>query len=290
MIVDARGARLALSYAPAGDTAVVALHGASDGTREHLLLRHLHALLPGLGIGVATFDRRGDGESTGSPSVGNFELQAEDAIAVVRSLGVSRVCLWGYSQGAWVAPIVAQMLPETAFLVLVSSAAVTPARQMNFGVAEQLRREGYPPAVVERAVELRERFAAWAGGADDARLADEFAASAAEPWWSLVYLPDELPDAAARTAWHLEMSFNPLLVYARIHVPTLLFYGGDDIWVPVDESLANWASLAIPGIKSVVIPDAGHDMVTPAGEVSAEYERALRSFVRSLSRARRPQA
>ena len=36
------GAGLAASYSPAGDTAVVALHGASEGTREFFLYRHLH--------------------------------------------------------------------------------------------------------------------------------------------------------------------------------------------------------------------------------------------------------
>ena len=34
-----------------------------------------------------------------------------------------------------------------------------------------------------------------------------------------MYLPAELPDAADRTAWHEEMSFDPLPIYARIRVP-----------------------------------------------------------------------
>ena len=155
---------------------------------------------------------------------------------------MSRIGLWGFSQGAWVAPA-RRSLTETSFLVLVSSAAVTPARQIIFGVGEQLRRAGYPASVVSRVVSLRERFTAWAGGAADAQLADDLAASAREPWWPLIYLPAELPNAADRAAWHEEMSFDPLPIYARIRVPTLIVFGGDDIWVPVDESLANWASL-----------------------------------------------
>ena len=211
--------------------------------------------------------------------MGNFELQAEDAICVAQTLGVSRIGLWGFSQGAWVAPIAAESLPETCFLVLISSAAVSPARQMNFGVAELLRRAGYPASVIDIAVSLRERFGTWAGGAHDAHLAHDLAACARAPWWTLVYLPAELPDETDRTAWHDEMSFDPLPIYGRIRVPTLLVYGADDIWVPVDESLANWASLDVPGIKSVVIPDAGHDMTTPTGELWAEYERALRGWI-----------
>src|SRR5262249_23748458 len=56
------GATLAASYSPAGDTAVVALHGASEGTRKGVLYEHLHRVLPPRGIGVVTFDRRGEGE------------------------------------------------------------------------------------------------------------------------------------------------------------------------------------------------------------------------------------
>src|SRR5438105_7000232 len=93
---------LAVSYSPAGGTALVALHGAGDGTRDSSpLYRHLHETLPPRGIGVATFDRRGDGESEGEPTRGRFEAQAADALAVAAVLGAKCVGLWGYSQGAW---------------------------------------------------------------------------------------------------------------------------------------------------------------------------------------------
>ena len=159
---------------------------------------------------------------------------------------------------------------------------------MNFGVAEQLRRAGYPASVIEIAGSLRERFARWAGGAADAHLADDLAASAREPWWTLAYLPAELPDQADRTAWHKEMSFDPLPIYGRIRVPTLIVYGGDDIWAPVAESLANWASLDISGIKSVMIPNARHNMSTPTEDLSTDYERTLGDWITDQADPGRP--
>jgi len=87
----------------------VALHGAASGVRDHLLYRHLHAVLPDVGVGVVTFDRRGEGESTGEASRGNFPLQARDALAVVEGIGVPVTGLWGFSQGGWVAPMAATM-------------------------------------------------------------------------------------------------------------------------------------------------------------------------------------
>src|SRR5262245_34445381 len=89
---------LAVSYSPAGPTALVALHAARDGTRDSSpLYRHLHETLPPRGIGVATFDRRGDGESEGEPTRGRFEAQARDALAVAAALETDRVGLWGFS-------------------------------------------------------------------------------------------------------------------------------------------------------------------------------------------------
>jgi hypothetical protein len=54
------GVTLAASYTPAGDTAIVALHSAGEGTRgDSVFYGHLHEVLPPAGVGVVTFDRRG---------------------------------------------------------------------------------------------------------------------------------------------------------------------------------------------------------------------------------------
>src|SRR5437660_10449839 len=115
---------LAASYSPAGSTAIVALHGAGEGTRDSPVYRHLHELLPPAGIGVVTFDRRGEGESTGDATRGRFELQVEDALAVMDGIDATRVGLWGFSQGGWIAPLAAVTSDEVAFLVLVASTGV----------------------------------------------------------------------------------------------------------------------------------------------------------------------
>jgi uncharacterized protein len=124
--IERGDATLAASYSPAGETAIVALHAAGEGTRAGLLYEHLHEVLPPAGIGVVTFDRRGEGESTGDATRGRFRLQAEDALAVADAVDVERAGLWGYSQGGWVAPIAAVMSKRVAFLVLVASSASRP--------------------------------------------------------------------------------------------------------------------------------------------------------------------
>lgn len=44
--IERGDATLAASYSPAGETAIVALHGAGEGTREGLPYEHLHEVLP----------------------------------------------------------------------------------------------------------------------------------------------------------------------------------------------------------------------------------------------------
>jgi pimeloyl-ACP methyl ester carboxylesterase len=134
---------LAASYSPAGDAAIVALHGARGGTREAPLYNHLHTLLLPAGIGVVTFDRRGEGESTGDSTRGRFALQAEDALAVIDAIGAQQVGLCGYSQCGWIGPLAATASDEVAFLVLIASTGVTPSEQMMYAVERQLRLAGY---------------------------------------------------------------------------------------------------------------------------------------------------
>jgi len=269
---------LAASYSPAGSTAIVALHGASTGTRTHRLFQHLHAVLPPAGIGVATFDRRGEGESSGQPSVGDFELQARDALAVAEALGVSRIGLWGFSQGGWVAPLAATLSDRIRFLVLVASTGVSPAEQMRYATAEQMRRAGHPPEAVRRAVELRLACEAWMRAPDGAvgeRLVAELEAARHEPWWDLAFLQTELPDAATRRAWLAEMDFDPAPIFGRVSVPTLLFYGAKDEWSPVDASVEAWHRARGADAEVVVVPGAAHDLSLPDGSLPVAYGERL---------------
>src|SRR4051794_9381331 len=281
--IESNGATLVGSYTPAGATAIVALHGAAEGERGWYLYRHLHDVLPPAGIGVLTFDRRGDGESTGDPSRGRFAVQADDALAFARELEVERVGLWGISQGGWVAPLAATRSPRVAFLVLLASTGVTPAEQMRYAVAEQIRRAGFDSDAVARAVDLRARAEAWIRGESVDGLENALAGAAREPWWPHVFLPDSLPppeeSEAARRALAEEMFFDPEAIFGQVSVPTLLFYGDDDSWTPVDPSIAAWQRARGDAVDVVILEGTGHEPVRPDGTISPEYERTLVEWI-----------
>ncbi len=283
--VEHAGGTLVGSYSPAGTTAIVAVHGAAQGERDWYLYRHLHELLPPRGIGVVTFDRRGEGESNGEPSRGRFQVQADDAVAVAQALELERVGLWGFSQGGWVAPLAAAQSELIAFLVLLASTGVTPAEQMRYAVAEQLRRDGFGADVVAQALELRAQTETWIRGHDIDGLDANLAAAAHEPWWRLAFLPESLPAEAETEAVRRELAeellFDPEPVFAQVSVPTLLFYGDDDSWTPVEPSINAWRRARGDEIEIVVLAETGHEPTHPDGTIEPEYERKLVEWLRA---------
>jgi len=274
--IERDGFSLAASYSPAGPTALIALQGAGEGTRDSPSLRHLHELLPPAGIGVVTFDRRGEGESTGDATRGRFELQVEDALAILDALDAEHVGLWGYSQGGWIVPLAAVASDAVAFLVLLASPGVTPSEQMMYAVERQLRLAGYGDEVVERALDLRRRFEAWVHRPEpDEELAAALWAGVDEPWWGQAWLPPTLFDEESRRLWIEEMDFDPRPVFAQVRVPTLLFYGAEDSWTPVEPSVGSWRAARGDEVEIVVVPGAEHDLRLPDGSFTPEYERTL---------------
>lgn len=283
--IEHDGVALAASYSPAGDTAMVALHGAGEGTRDGLLYDHLHRLLPPLGIGVLTFDRRGEGGSTGDASRGRFEVQVADALAVLDAIDIERVGLWGYSQGGWIAPLAASRSDRVAFLVLVASTGVTPSEQMRYATAAQLRLAGHGEDVVSRALDLRTRFEDWVHGRGRERgeaLTADLLAALDEDWFGALYLPPTLLDEEGCALWIEEMDFDPRPSFAEVRVPTISFYGEADSWSPVLPSVEAWHEARGDEVAIVVIPDAEHDLTLPDGTISAEYERRLSAWLATL--------
>ena len=283
--IEGDGFTLAASYSPAGPTALVALHGAGEGTRESPLLGHLHEVLPPHGIGVVTFDRRGEGESTGDATRGRFDLQADDALAVLRAIGAERGGLFGYSQGGWIAPLAAARSDDVAFLVLVASIGVTPSEQMMVAVERQLRLAGYGDDVVDRALHLRRRFEHWIHAVapePDEQLAGDLLAAVDEPWAGQLWLPPSLLDQEGVRLWIEEMDYDPRPTFEQVRVPTLSFYGELDSWAPVEASVTAWRDARGDGVELVVIPGAEHDLTLPDGTFAPEYDRRLVEWLTAL--------
>ena len=259
------------------------MHGAGNGTRDFMLYRHLHEVLPQAGIGVVSFDRRGEGESTGDVSRGRFQLQVDDALAVREAIDVPRVGMWGFSQGGWIAPLAASQSDRVAFVVGVASTGVTPSAQMMYATAAQLRLAGYGDDVVERALDLRRRFedSVHDRPVDEKALRGDLMAALDEDWFRHLWLPPTTLDDEGKLLWIEEMDFDPEPIFAGVRVPALLFLGARDSWSPVPESVEAWRR-AKADAEVVVIPGAEHDMTLEDGTIAPAYERRLVDWLRAL--------
>jgi len=265
---------------------VVPLHPADDPSRNQFLFRQLADILPQHGVAVLRFDRRAWPGGGDVP----LEIQANDALAALQTLRLradlrdAPVGLWGFSQGAWAAPLAASLSPEVAFLTLVASTGVSPARQMRYGTAEQVRRAGFGTEALTELAHLRITYEEYLRGhAERASTQELIDRLAQRPWFPLVYVPRNLPPPGS---WK-DMDFEPAAIFAGIHCPVLLFYGEDDEWIPIDESIEVWRRAAeaggntnmtvvrLPGTSHHPTLDGGRDV----GSISPLYTEHLLAWI-----------
>jgi pimeloyl-ACP methyl ester carboxylesterase len=256
---------------------------------------HLRSGLPEQGIGFLVFDRRGSGDSLGDFESASFEDLADDVVAAVQAARdkygdrISKVTLLGTSQGAWIEPLAARKSNQIDSLILVSACGVTPAEQMTYSAITVLARGGFGKDIQNKVVDVRARI-------DDyfrnphvyPELLKELKAIQAEPWFELAYLPGDgdLPDDPHQSKWFLEMDYLPLPVWKDVYIPSLFLYAEDDIWVPVDVSMANYQEVTthLPHVEFQVIPNTDHlmyELDPPTSAISPDYMKEVMNWIRN---------
>jgi alpha-beta hydrolase superfamily lysophospholipase len=130
--------------APAGGgrhPAVVMIGGSGAATREPY--REQAEFLAEHGVAALIYDKRGAGDSGGSSDYRYSDL-AGDARAAVEMLHTrsevrpESVGVWGFGEGASIAPMVAAGYPDVAAVMVVSPSALAPASQQEWAVRRAL--------------------------------------------------------------------------------------------------------------------------------------------------------
>jgi pimeloyl-ACP methyl ester carboxylesterase len=88
------------------------------------------------------------------------------------------------------------------------------------------------------------------------------------------------------------MDFDPAPIFANVRVPTLLFYGEDDEWSPIDASVTAWERAAERANNTDVLVQrlagTGHFPTKGGVEaieaISPEYERTLVEWLGRVTR------
>jgi hypothetical protein len=288
--VVCRGAELpALLSLPEGPAraGIVLLHPADDGSRRQFLFEHLAQILPAHGLAVLRYDRRQMDDGRDVP----YQLQVDDLGCardlLAREIVPVPVGLWGFSQGAWAALHAAASDPSVNFLVLLGCSAVSPARQMRYGTAVQLRRAGFGTADVAELDQLRsawEQHQRGQSSRDQAQLiVDRYRG---RPWFPLSSVPEVLPDGQV---WD-DLDFDPATAISRLACPVLAFYGQDE-WIPVQDSISVWRH-SLPDAAELTIRDLAGTTHYPTigggrdiAAISPDYTTALISWLNGTLRA-----
>jgi 3-oxoadipate enol-lactonase len=213
---------------------------------------------------VIRFDARGFGETPPGDGLLTMERIADDAVALLDHLDISKAAVCGISMGGYAAFALVRRHPSRIASLVLADTRTAPdsveQRRARSAQAEKVRGEG-PAAIVDGFLEK-------ALGDTTRRERPEVVARVRE---TILAAPARgIVDALAGIAARADS--GPTL--REIAVPALVVCGAEDALTPVADSEAIHRGL--PGSRLVVIPRAGH---LPALEDPAAFHAALTAFL-----------
>jgi pimeloyl-ACP methyl ester carboxylesterase len=216
---------------------------------------------------VVRFDCRGFGRTPPGDGLLTMERIADDAVALLDHLGLSRAVVVGCSMGGYAAFALARRQAERLRgLVLVDTRAeadTAEARQQRARLAERVRLEG---AAVARDVFLPRLL-----GATTQRERPELVARVEQQ--ILATSPRGIVDGLMG----LSARADSTATLAGVRVPTLVVCGEEDVLTPPAD--ARRLAQAIAGSRLEILPGSGH---LPSLEVPQDFTRVLRAFLDGL--------
>lgn len=263
---------LLIPVSPGPHPAVVFVHG--SGPEGRFASRYLAEHLSGNGVAALIFDKRGVGTSTGDWMHSTLEDLAGDAIAGIELLRTrpeingDRVGIYGHSQGGLIAPIAAAQSPHVAFVVAGATYGGIVFEQDLYRVSNSLKRSDLSEPDQAKAFAFYRRFidVARTGAGIDALLASGDAVKA-EAWYQWLGIPPR--DHWLWSFYPPVGNFDPLPVWKKVRVPTLLLYGQNDQLIPVDSSLRRIGRALDEGGNTrwaaVILPRAAHNFTLSPG-------------------------
>jgi dipeptidyl aminopeptidase/acylaminoacyl peptidase len=253
-----------------------------------------------LGVAALIYDKRGTGESTGDFATAGIDDLAKDAVTGVdllknrQDIDRTRIGVFGFSQGGWIAPLAATLSDDVAFVEVQSAASVSPSKQSIYHNANEMRAAGASEADIEHAQNLRARLYAQLRKSTaflDRSLNADLEAASKQAWFAASKLPKSMPTTISEGELRL-LSFEPLPVWREVRVPVLAIWGERDINLPAADSRDEMAhALAVGGNKEVethILPGLTHSLLRekkpgdgwdfPRG--SAELEPMIEDWIR----------
>jgi dienelactone hydrolase len=215
-----------------------------------------------------SFDKRGNGASTGDYRRATYDDLVADARATFDTLASQaevdprRVGLWGISQGAFIAPLVAER--RAAFVIAVSSPGMPIAEAAAYQDSLRVAWAGRSHFDAARAAAAHRELAVALRTPNPADAVSALLRRiASEPWRPITALPRTPPPADELRGWYwYGRTLDPVIWWRTLRAPVLLVYGAADELVPAQQSAERLAgALRAGGNKDVTVrvyPRANH--------------------------------
>ena len=283
-------------FMPAGKTPHpgIVLIGGSGGARRGDLSEYAQHLRS-LGFCALTYDKRGNGESTGDWTTSSLDDLAGDAAAAIAYLrklpqvDPNRVGVWGVSQAGWIIPLLSARLSDLAFAIVLTGGGATPREVEMSSYEHALDEEKVSGADRRDAEALLARYFEWLKtGVDRAGLLAAIEEARPKSWYSFISLDQILPSERFRPKWQWVATFDPLPLIKKMQMPVLVVLGEKDHLLPVELSAQRWREgLAAAGNTHTmvkILPGVNHagrlgEMHSSGGLISPEYFRAVHDFL-----------
>lgn len=251
-------------------------------------------LLAAHGIAGFKFDKRGTGLSEGEytqhfPTLADDVVAATNILKTKQQINSAQINLAGFSQGGWIAPLVAQKIDIQSIMIGYGCAISVP-REDRWGYVYQLLDQGFGEQEIAIADEMNKQLDAILINADDAawdRLFSLRDQHIDKPWFRAIAGSDSLLGIVAEKSlgsgagltpnfvWKLyfdwkrgdgpgfNRSYEPLDTLSKINTPSLWLLAGEDSSVPTNETTVVLQDLKRMGknIEFIVYPDAEHGNV-----------------------------
>jgi hypothetical protein len=274
-VLETPQGRLGFSLYYSGDeprSTVILIHGNDPEAREMGFITPFFVLN---GINVISYDQRGVGESAGNWFLNGPGQRANDVVSIYdaihgdRHVDPHRIGVWAFSNGGWTAPAIPLRRP-IAFMILKSAPTESLAENIDYEVAQQLRRHGVE-AATPQAVPLWHAFEQGLDGKTSwSSVKSLYDLDSKQPWFKYSLMPDlgiSIPPPPSMVAGLRRfVTFDPTQTLLRVSsTPTLAFYGALDRNVDAADSATHLREyLARAGNRDVTIkvyPNAGHQLI-----------------------------
>lgn len=270
---------LLIPLTPTKHAAVVLVHGSGAQTRWGTPLFFAERFARE-GIAALVFDKRGSGKSTGDWKTATPNDLADDVVAAIdflrrqSAIDPEQIGIYGHSEGAMIAPLIAARSRHVAFIIAADGHAGPLIEQELYRVRNVLSDHGFGGDQAQRALAFYGTWVNVAATGTGWNLLERLVPRVRnEKWFSLVE-----PPAREDSVWQIypaRAAYDSLSYWTEVAVPVLIVFGEADRTVnPKTGVQRTMKALAAAGnhqVTAVIIPRAQHNL-TISPDPGAPFE------------------